>query len=158
MLLWATSRLKKNKSSKVFPAQLTETNQYYHSPSLAVFPLLSSFKLVKIIIRFKLLPVSTENHWLLMKWAIWWDRGDFELQVLLYHQKETRQMFSGFRRLEVYDINGENTPPPQCFFFGGGSGKQLQNTKIFFYIYSTCPDFFFYFFCNVFFSISWSIK
>lgn len=38
MLPWARLGLEEYKSSKILPAQLTEIDKYYHSPSLAVFP------------------------------------------------------------------------------------------------------------------------
>lgn len=37
MLPWAKSGLEENKSRKVLQAHLTETDKYYHRPSLAVF-------------------------------------------------------------------------------------------------------------------------
>lgn len=149
-LRWPKFRLEENKSRFVFPAQLPETDKYYHSPSLAVFPLLCSFKFEWRLSEdsnsclCQQTTIGSRLNWLVGEMA-----ATLNCRCYCSIKRSLNKCLVRSRRLEVRDIHVENARPPQSLFINSLQDEQIQNTNTFLNL-SNIPFLFIYIYLYIF--------
>lgn len=114
MLPWARLGLEENKSSKVLPAQLMETDKYDHSPALAVFHFWVCSNLWRLS--------EDSNSCLCQQKPLASAEIGCETAATLNCRcycsikRSLSKCLVRFGRLEEWDIHVEYTPPPQSLF------------------------------------------